>query len=302
MVASLAFLAGNIIGQETYWALDEEESNRIYGWTNYADSGTLDDYGLFEYDDGTGYKIFPLNTRDIEAMAVSNSNIGYLLDQTNALFSYDFSGLTVGTANRYQLTTISLDIGLGGEALTYNPFDGFLYLGAVVGAATKTDTTADEIYRIDPATGDTFLVGTASGLGETLGYTDGIEFDSSGNLFAYDQNDAHLYRLSLSNGTILEVVDNNVGGGLSSGHDVETLSWDSTNNRMIGIDNGNQEIIEISLANGGNSVLSEFNSILGSGVDFEGSGMQSTVPEPSSAILLLGALSLFLFRRVRRAA
>lgn len=282
--------------QNTFWALDEEDDNRIWGWSDYTNDTSAVDYGLFHYNDGGTWKKF--GSRQIEAMALTDSNIGYMLDEDGGLHSYNFGSLSAGSSNIYQVTTINYNVAESGEALAYNRLDGMLYLAAVVGSGDDTDTNADKLFQINPATGAVTEIGTMEGLGEELGYTDGLEFNhTTGALYAIDSNDDHLYQINPSTGAIIAVIDDDTHDGLSSGADIETLAWDAASGRLIGVDNSNDEIVHLTLEDGNNAILSNYNSHLGGSKDFEGSGILA-IPEPSSAALLgLGGLALMLRRR-----
>lgn len=238
--------------QNNFWALDEEDDNRIWGWSDYTSDTSAVDHGIFHYNDGGTWKAF--GTRQIEAMALTDGNIGYMLDERDGLHSFNFGLLTPGSSNVYQVNTINNSVAATGEALAYNHLDGMLYLAAVVGSAKDTDTNADKLYQINPATG-----------------------------------------------AIVAILDNDTHDGISSGADIETLAWDSITGRLIGVDNSNDEIVHLTLENGNNSVLSNYNSHLGGSKDFEGSGiLPDVVPEPSSTALLgLGGFALMLRRRRR---
>lgn len=283
--------------QNTFWALDEEDDNRIWGWSDYTSGTSAVDYGRFQYNDGGTWKFF--GKRQIEAMALSDSNVAYMLDEVDGLHSYNFGGLSAGSSNIYRVNTINSKVTETGEALAYNTRDGMLYLAAVVGSGNDTDTTADKLFQIDPATGVVTEMGTMKGLGEVLGYTDGLEFNhTTGALYAIDSNDDHLYQINPATGAITAIIDNRTHGGIASDADIETLAWDSAAGRLIGVDNRNDEIVQISLENGNNTVLSNYNSHLGGAKDFEGSGLLPTmVPEPSSAAMLSLAGFVLVLRR-----
>ncbi|MGB0991065.1 MAG: PEP-CTERM sorting domain-containing protein [Akkermansiaceae bacterium] len=291
-----ALLASPLSAQNTFWALDEEDDNRIWAWSDYASDTSAVDHGRLQYNDGSGWEFF--GSLQIEAFALTNGNIGYMLDEDDGLYSYDFGNITAGSGNTYQATTINADINIGGEALAYNRFDGMLYLASVVGSASSSDTNADALYQINPATGATTLVGTMSGLGEVLGYTDGLEFNhTTGALYAIDSNDDHLYQINPGTGAIIAVLDNDTHGGIDSDADIESLAWDAATNRLIGVDNDNDKIVHLTFQNGNNVELSNYRSHLGSDKDFEGTGIIAGVPEPSVTALFGIAGMVLIFRR-----
>jgi hypothetical protein len=155
----------------------------------------------------------------------------------------------------------------GSENMTFDPTTNRLYIVHYVGTTLNTDTNPDELAYIDLASlnpdpmvlTNITIVATISGMGESVGYGDGMDLDESGNLYIVDGNDDDLYRVDKSTGAILAIEDNNIPGGIDANADVETIMWDLVTDRLIGIDNVNHKFVHLTTgSNGANAILGTF--------------------------------------------
>jgi streptogramin lyase len=284
------------------WLVDEDQpapSMHLWSFKDYNDAtNTGTDYGRVTYID-------PI-TGDTTAFATSSSH-----------GDMESMAVNQSTGQAYFLTASKIPGGPSGQTLfTYNLNDAAANKGkiafTVIGHIQRPNTQATEVlalynnrlYLADPVTGGEnndlttdilmsvdlgalnpdvmqltipTIIGPIQGLGQTNNYVDGMEILPNGTLYTIDGTDDHLYRVSLATGAILEVIDNNVPGGIDPNADVETIVWDPVNNKLIGSDNKLQQFVDLTLdgINGNNIVTSPYIGTPGiySLVDFEGSAM-----------------------------
>lgn len=303
-VAGLLTAVGSMLHAQTLttlWMADET-NGRLWAFTDYSAPSTTTafDWGELQWFDGSAWQPFPGGTeKNIEGMAVTAAGFAYFsvnrtLGSTTlpVLMSVDLAGLVWGTGT-VQLQTIGTIRDTGGtpsaldvEALAYHQASGTLY-----GLRGDTGSGIDSLIQIDTATGIYTDLGQVTGLGQSLTHFDGLEFIGS-SLYAYDNDDNHLYQINYSgSGALISaVIDNDVGDGLGS-TDIEGLVYDPLTGRLLAIDNsGNHAIHHITLDNGNNSTVSTFvggTSPIPSNADFEGGAFfVREVPEPSGALLV----------------
>lgn len=298
----------------TLWMADEAHGH-LWSFYDYSQpAANAYDWGELQWFDGSAWQSFPGGTeKNIEGMAVTASGFAYFsvnrtLGSTfePVLLSVDLAAIPTG-ASTIQMQTIGTIRTSGGtasplsvEALALHTASGQLY--AVAG---ETGATTDRLYSIDKNTGIFTDMGAIDGQGESLDHFDGLEFIGN-SLFAYDNDDNHLYQLNYSgSGAIISAVtDNDVGDGLGS-TDIEGLIYDPDTNRLLAVDNSGQHALHhITLSNGSNSTVSSFvggGSPIPSDADFEGGVFFArTVPEPSSLLLAGCSAVLAMLRRSRR--
>ncbi len=318
LVAALLLLAAVVSHSAdvtTLWMADEADGH-LWSFTDYTQpASNAYDWGELRWFDGSVWQSIPGGTeRNIEGMAVTASGFAYFSvnrslgsDLDPVLLSVDLAAIPMG-ASIIEMQTIGTIRTSGGtasslsvEALAFHQPTGQLY--AVAG---ETGSTADRLYSIDKTTGIYTDMGAVTGQGETLAHFDGLEFIGS-SLFAYDNDDNHLYQLNYSgSGAIISaVIDNDVSDGIGSS-DIEGLIYDPDTNRLIAVDNsGNHALHHITLDNGNNSTISSFvggGSPISSSADFEGGVFFArAVPEPSSLLLAGVSAMLAMLRRGGRA-
>lgn len=283
------------------WMVDEEtgaDNLSLWSFTDYGDANTGVNYGRLNYFDPSTSTIRDVDdAKDMEALAVNPyTGIGYFFSSSKAnngpsnsqaLFKYDLNEAANNSGNIILtlIGHITRPSSHAMEALAYHPSSNRFYTSDPKDGDGNASTTVDDLYYIDlnnlnpdpMVATNAVLIGPIAGAGEINNYVDGLEFDDSGNLYAIDGSDDHLYLINPSTGAIISVVDNDLPGGTGhSGIDIETIAWDSRTQKMIGIDNDHNEIVELDLTqNGNNTVLMDYLSTAGmpSDADFEGSAM-----------------------------
>ena len=83
-----------------------------------------------------------------------------------------------------------------------------------------------------------------------------MSFDGDGNLYLIDNQDQELYRVNKTTGRILETVDNRVEQGLGQRRpQIEGLAWDPVQGQLVFTETQRQQLGQLSLGNGHNTVL-----------------------------------------------
>jgi hypothetical protein len=298
------------------WVFDED-ATRMHLWSfeNYnTPTTTATDYGRVKYQvpgyPGT-YDFYNISSPDMESFAINPlTGIAYFTlygrikisqgapadgpSSTMAIFSYDLNnaqsniGSIVLTLIGHISTPNSATV--LPEAMTYDPSTNRLYFADPVDLGQNSSTVTDNLMYVNLgamnpnpllATAAT-SVGLIQGLGETNNYVDGLEIDEFGNLFTVDGTDDDVYIVDKNTGAILSIYDNNIPGGVSATADVETIVWDPINNKLLGVDNQNFKVIEITPGNGANIDVSTFypgTPGMLAGTDFEGSAIWAACTE-----------------------
>jgi hypothetical protein len=285
------------------WLVDEDQalpSMHLWSFKNYNDAtNTGTDYGRVTYiDPATGdTTAFATSSShgDLESMAVNQSTgQAYFLTAGKipggpsggqTLFTYN---LNDAAANKGKIAFtvighIQRPNSWAAEVLAL--YNNHLYLADPITGDQNNDLNTDILMSVDLAALNSnvmqntipTIIGPIQGLGETNKYVDGMEILPNGTLYTVDGTDDHLYRVNLTTGAILEIVDNNIPGGIDPTADVETIVWDPVNSKLIGADNQLQQFVNLTLdgINGNNAVTSPYIGTPGifSLVDFEGSAM-----------------------------
>jgi hypothetical protein len=285
------------------WLVDEDQaapSMHLWSFKNYNDAtNTGTDYGRVTYiDPATGdTTAFATSSShgDLESMAVNQSTgQAYFLTASKisggpsggqTLFTYN---LNDAAANKGKIAFtvighIQRPNSWAAEVLAL--YNNHLYLADPITGDQNNDLNTDILMSVDLAALNPdvmqntipTILGQIQGLGETNKYVDGMEILPDGTLYTVDGTDDHLYRVSLATGAILEIMDNNIPGGIDPLADVETIVWDPVNSKLIGADNQLQQFVNLTLdgTNGNNTVTSPYIGTPGiySLVDFEGSAM-----------------------------
>jgi len=302
--------------QTPLWLIDEDNGPgnlHLWYYSDYTNPNSGIDLGRLQYYDPATSTIRDAGeSGDMEAMAINTyKGIAYFLSRgrtpsapgtTQSLFKYNLNDAFDNQGN-IVLTLIghlNKPHGFPMEALAFDNTNNRLYCAYSDDGGQEASTSADILRYIDilalnsdPLTAsNTEAIGPITGLGESNNYVDGLEFNSSGQLYALDGTDLKLYEIDPITGEIIAVVDDNLAGGTAhSDVDFETLAWDYGVGRMIAIDNdnGHQEIYELDLSqNGNNAVLSNYTATAGmpANADFEGSAFF----DPCASITSLGNL------------
>ncbi len=286
------------------WAIDGgtvgQKHLHLWSFGDYDSPHTsATDYGRLNYIHPITGAIHDIGeAQDIEAMALNNATgDAYFMSTSDtvddpgssqALFVYNLNDAAAdkGMIRARLLGHIYKPNGHAAEGLAYDPATNRLYLPDEVGSGGNSDTFIDELYYVDLDALDpdprerTYptLVGPIQGMGHSNMYVDGIELTHDGRMFTVDGTDDHLYEIDKNTGAIIDLTDLNIPGGLSNPTpDVESIVWDAKHARMLGFDNSDELIVEITLgSDGANLDRSSYEpGIVGLpfGADFEASAM-----------------------------
>ena len=229
---------------------------------------------LWNVNSSTGATTSIGSTSMIEPVGIAFSPGGTLYgldEQTNKLYTInENTGATtlVTTISIFQL--IEGDIAFGADGTLYGIQDD--HFGEL------------QLFTIDTTTGATTDVGAIIS-NITDNDLSAMAFDSSGNLWVYDQGASKLYTVSTSTGAILTSVDLSVTGtGVTAG-----MSFDpATGTLYLATGVGTEDLYTVNTSTGVMTLVGTTGENL-SGLAFA----PSSVPEPSSwAMLLIGGLCM----------
>jgi WD40 repeat protein len=285
------------------WLVDEDQaapSMHLWSFKDYNDAtNTGTDYGRVTYIDPITGDTTAFATSsahgDLESMAVNQSTGQAYFTTASKIAGGPSGGQTLFTYNLNDAAANKGKIALTVIGHIQRPnswaaevlalYNNHLYLADPVTGGQNTDTNTDILMSVDLGALNPnvmqntipTIIGPIQGLGQVNNYVDGMEILPDGTLYTVDGTDDHLYRVSLTTGAILEVVDNNIPGGIDPLADVETIVWDPVNSKLIGADNELQQFVDLTLdgTNGNNIVTSPYIGTPGiyNLVDFEGSAM-----------------------------
>ncbi|WP_254411177.1 T9SS type A sorting domain-containing protein [Dyadobacter diqingensis] len=117
---------------------------------------------------------------------IDNNGILYLYDKDGDLFRVD-----VNPASPTYLTLLSKSntAAMNISDFAYNPVDGFIY--------AVSNTSAHQLYKINPATGAVTTIGNVSGgSGFGSGSIGAAYFDAQGNLYVGDNQSGGIYKIN----------------------------------------------------------------------------------------------------------
>ncbi|MFQ5445737.1 MAG: LamG-like jellyroll fold domain-containing protein, partial [Saprospiraceae bacterium] len=306
-------ICDNNPNQTPVWAVDHDSSEpghlRLWTFTDYDNptTGSINYGELWYFNTTTGTMKSAGDAGDMEAMAVnkftgqayflSNHNVTGGPTNTQALWTYDLKKAAVNSGNIILtlLGHVTKPTGYTMNSLAYDPATGNLFTADPRDANENNSTTPDKLYFIDltqlnanPLAASTAtLAGTISGNGASDDFVDGLAFDESGNLYAVDGTDKHLYRLDAATGAILAIEDSDIYGGVTANADAEALIWDIVNDRLMAIDNQNQTFLEITPGSDGSNVThGSYAGVSGlpANADFEAAAMYDACPASRVAI------------------
>ena len=291
----------------TLWGVDEDDGE-LFSLSDYTTLNGFVSYGELKYDTGTVLGLANVG-KHIEAFALDIGGMAYMVVNADVIFDepvwMSFDVKTASTVSDNEVTlidTMGLVFDNDGDNITglsFRPITGDLY------GLFRDDrgSTVDKLIIIDKTNGDVTIVGSMTGLGETVGKGEDLKFDRFGNLYVTDNADDELYQVDPATGAIIAVIDNNQQGGLGVGNDdddikFEALAWDYESDVLIGFSDKSNFFAQFDLTQNGNN--QNLGSISGL-TDVEGLGFfqptsEPIIPEPSTLILLLlGTAGLFAF-------
>lgn len=247
-------LKGSLSGTVTVprlWGIDEDDA-QLFSMTNYnTPTTTMTNYGRLKWNNGGTISNFNTNldncaiARRGRMYSVVNENFGTYT--APVLVSFDLSSAS---------TTGNNVVGIVGQVPTSTELRGL-----------SVDPLTDELYALrndgwlyvlNPQSAAIVrTVGQATGLGESITAGEDLMFDRFGNLYALDDSDDEMYRLSKANGAILEVY-NNGGSGVGL---VQGMAWDHINSRMLVTVTDSQTLIVSPLSLSGYSFIGGFGGL-----------------------------------------
>lgn len=301
----------------TIWEVDEsaDDSGSLHLWS-FADynnaTATGTDYGRLKYlhptlgvrdiSDGGDMESMAVNTYTGQAYFMSADKVQNGPSNSQAIYTYNLNQAAANAGN-IVLTLIGHIIkpsGVKAESLAFDPTTHRFYFGDPKDSGSQSSTVTDDLYYINlsslnanpmvatPAVRVGAMQGAIGGTLYQNRYTDGLEITSTGQMFAVDGTDDHLYEISKSTGAIIGTPDLNLAGGLNGNVDIETLAWDAINGKLIATDNSGHRFVHVTLgSNGANVECSKFKPGtpgLNPNVDFEASAMYSVQPASQVAI------------------
>ena len=251
------------------WGIDEDDG-QLFVMEDYTDSSTMVDYGRLKWNDNGRIRTIG---SDMEAMTLDENGDMYIaLDRnivgsSNAATLLKFNIKNASTTANNVVEVIG-EIGINFDSYKDNitglsiippdpqdpnkPYVGMLVAG-LKNYDSDHDAIADELYMIDKTNGSVIsFMGTITGSGEQSHRLEDIEHAPDGSLYVTQNYDDHTYKVSPSNGRILEVIDDNQKGGLGSSVKFEALGWDFANNRLIGFDDNDESLAMLTLEDGNN--------------------------------------------------
>lgn len=242
------------------WGIDEDDG-QLFVMEDYTDSSTMIDYGRLKWNDnGRIRTIGP----DMEAMTLDENGDMYIaLDRnivgsSNAATLLKFNIKNASTTANNVVEVIG-EIGINFDSnydnvsgLSIDPISGDLVAG-LKNYNSSNHRVADRLYVISKTDGSLVRsIGAITGLGEQSHRLEDIEHAPDGSLYVTQNYDDHTYRVSSSNGSILEVIDDNQRDGLGNSVKFEALGWDFANNRLIGFDDNDESLAKLTLEDGNN--------------------------------------------------
>lgn len=257
-LGSYSATCGSVIPK--LWGIDEDDG-QLFAMGDYTDSSTLIDYGLLKWNNNGTIEAI---TTDMEALTLDKYGNMYIALNRNLLDnSLEANLLKFNIANASQsednivevvgkigITLDSSEDDISG--LSIDPISGDL-IASLKDSDSSDQNTIDKLFVISKT--DASLVreiAAISGLGHESQEIEDIEHAPDGSFYITQNMDDHTYRVDLSNGAILEVIDNNQADGLGASVKFEALGWDFANNRLIGFDDDEESLANLTLQPGNN--------------------------------------------------
>ena len=254
------------------WGIDEDDG-QLFTMTDYTDSTTMTNYGLLKWNDNGTIKTIG---QDMEAMTIDENGDMYialdrkLLGTGNGatLLKTNVTHVTPDGDNVVQvLGTIGIPFNASNDnvsGLSIDPVTGELvallknYDPDGDDENNKEDNKNDRLYVISKTDGSLVreigeIKGNIEGKKQKSRSAEDIEHAPDGTLYVTDNSDDHTYKVNPDTGAIIEVIDDNQKGGLDAEKvKFEALGWDFYNNRLIGFDDQDEALAQLTLEDGKN--------------------------------------------------
>ncbi len=253
------------------WGIDEDDG-QLFSFEDYTTLTGFNNYGQLKWNDnGTISNI----GSHIEAMTLDVDGTMYIaldrilgVDDNNGtycatLMSFNIQDAVLDGAGdnvvnmlgAIQIECDSDDDNVSG--LSIDPLTGDLI------ALLKDYNNHDKLYKISKTDGSLIqLIGAITGLSEHSLDAEDIEHAPDGTLYVTDDDDDETYKVDSSTGAIIEVIDQSQEDGLISVSSVkfEALGWDFGNDILVGNDDDNEIIAQLTLQEGNNQSYGDTNT------------------------------------------
>ena len=259
------------------WGIDEDDG-QLFSFEDYSTLSGFKNYSQLKWNDnGTLRNI----GSDIEAMTLDEDGTMYMaLDRIlgvddhggaycTTLMSFNIQdALLEGTGDNVveilgaiQIPCDSVHDNVSG--LSIDPLTGDL-VALLKDFDSSNSSVNDKLYKISKTDGNVVqLIGSISGLSENSSSAEDIEHSPDGTVYVTDNADDETYKIDSSTGEIIEVIDRSQASGLGSVSSVkfEALGWDFGNNRLVGNDDDNEIIAQLTLGEGNNNSYGDTNGL-----------------------------------------
>ena len=268
------------------WGIDEDDG-QLFSFEDYLTFTGFTNYGQLKWNNNGNIEAIG---EDIEAMTLDEDGTMYMaLDR---ILGVPNNGGYCATLMSFKIQN-ALEAGIGDNivsilgaiqipcdsykdnvsGLSIDPLTGDL-IALLKDYNNGNQTIHDKLYRISKIdgsvsdldnNGDPQAIGTIQGLGEQSRRAEDIEHAPDGRLFVTDNDDDETYEVDRNTGAIIAVTDQSQedGLGLSSGDTVkfEALGWDFGNNILVGNDDNNEVIAQLTLTDGNNQNYGDTNGM-----------------------------------------
>ena len=254
------------------WGIDEDDG-QLFSFENYANFNGFEDYGQLKWDDNGTIRTIGA---DIEAMTLDEDGTMYMaldrilpgVDDNNGTYCATLMSFNIQDANLLGPNVVDI---LGAIAIPCNHSSDNVSglsidpISSNLVALLKDNGSSleDRLYVISKTDGSLIQdIGKIEGQNEESKNAEDIEHAPDGTLYVTDNHDDHTYKVDPSTGNIIEVIDTNQKNGLgASSVKFEALGWDFANNRLIGNDDNNEMIAELTLVEGNNDSLGDTSNL-----------------------------------------
>ncbi len=258
------------------WGIDEDDG-QLFSFEDYTTLSGFKNYGQLKWSDNGSISTIGSH---IEAMTLDADGTMYIaLDRIlgvddnggtycATLMSFNIQdALLEGTGDNVvemlgaiQIPCDSSDDNVSG--LSIDPLTGDL-VALLKDYNNGNNTVDDKLYKISKTDGSVVqLIGSINGLGEQSHSAEDIEYAPDGTLYVTDDDDDETYKVDSSTGAIIEVIDQSQEDGLISVSSVkfEALGWDFGNDILVGNDDDNEIIAQLTLQEGNNQSYGDTNT------------------------------------------